>query len=101
MTMDEAADAGTRHGSLGRETARRAGRSSMRSSSTRGSSRRRTRPAAPSAASSARVQSGLEAGFGEGLAIERELQQLLFQSEDAKEGIAANLEKRKPKFTGN
>jgi enoyl-CoA hydratase/carnithine racemase len=47
------------------------------------------------------VQSGLEAGFGEGLAIERELQQLLFQSEDAKEGIAANLEKRKPKFTGN
>jgi enoyl-CoA hydratase/carnithine racemase len=47
------------------------------------------------------VQSGAEAGFGEGLAIERELQQLLFQSEDAKEGIAANLEKRKPKFTGN
>jgi enoyl-CoA hydratase/carnithine racemase len=47
------------------------------------------------------VQSGLEAGFGEGLAIERELQQLLFQSGDAKEGIAANLEKRKPKFTGN
>jgi len=47
------------------------------------------------------VQSGAEAGFGEGLAIERELQQLLFQSEDAKEGIAANLEKRTPKFTGN
>jgi enoyl-CoA hydratase/carnithine racemase len=46
------------------------------------------------------VQSGLEAGFGEGLAIERELQQLLFESADAKEGIAANLEKRKPKFTG-
>jgi enoyl-CoA hydratase len=46
------------------------------------------------------VQSGLEAGFGEGLSIERELQQLLFQSEDAKEGIAANLEKRTPKFTG-
>jgi enoyl-CoA hydratase/carnithine racemase len=46
------------------------------------------------------VVSGLEAGFGEGLAIERELQQLLFQSEDAKEGIAANLEKRKPKFSG-
>ena len=46
------------------------------------------------------VQSGLEAGFGEGLAIERELQQLLFQSEDAKEGISANLEKRKPKFSG-
>jgi enoyl-CoA hydratase len=47
------------------------------------------------------VQSGAEAGFGEGLAIERELQQLLFQSDDAKEGIAANLEKRKAKFTGS
>jgi len=47
------------------------------------------------------VQSGLEAGFSEGLSIERELQQLLFQSDDAKEGIAANLEKRKPEFTGN
>ena len=46
------------------------------------------------------VQSGAEAGFLEGLAIERELQQLLFQSEDAKEGIAANLEKRTAKFTG-
>ena len=42
------------------------------------------------------VQSGAEAGFLEGLSIERELQQLLFQGEDAKEGIAANLEKRKP-----
>ena len=46
------------------------------------------------------VQSGLEAGFGEGLAIERVLQQLLFQSDDAKVGIAANLEKRKPEFRG-
>src|SRR5687767_13636286 len=46
------------------------------------------------------VQSGAEAGFLEGLAIERELQQLLFQSADAKEGIAANLEKRKPAFKG-
>jgi len=46
------------------------------------------------------VASGLEVGFAEGLAIERELQQLLFQSEDAREGIAANLEKRKPRFTG-
>lgn len=46
------------------------------------------------------VQSGLEAGFVEGLAVERELQQLLFQSEDAKEGLAANLEKRKPQFKG-
>ena len=46
------------------------------------------------------VQSGAEAGFVEGLAIERELQQLLFQSEDAREGLAANLEKRKPEFKG-
>jgi enoyl-CoA hydratase/carnithine racemase len=46
------------------------------------------------------VQSGAEAGLMEGLAIERELQQLLFQSEDAAEGIAASLEKRKPAFKG-
>jgi len=46
------------------------------------------------------VQSGPEAGFGEGLALERELQQLLFESDDAREGIAANLEKRKPEFRG-
>jgi len=46
------------------------------------------------------VQSGLEAGFSEGLAIERELQQLLFQSEDAREGLTANVEKRQPQFRG-
>ena len=46
------------------------------------------------------VQSGAEAGFGEGLSLERELQQLLFESDDAREGIAANLEKRAPKFSG-
>jgi enoyl-CoA hydratase/carnithine racemase len=46
------------------------------------------------------VQSGVEAGFLEGLSLERELQQLLFQSEDAKEGLAASLAKRKPEFTG-
>ena len=46
------------------------------------------------------VQSGTEAGLGEGLALERELQQLLFQSDDAREGIAASLEKRKPVFKG-
>ena len=46
------------------------------------------------------VQSGAEAGFLEGLSLERELQQLLFQSDDAREGIAANLEKRKPAFKG-
>jgi enoyl-CoA hydratase/carnithine racemase len=46
------------------------------------------------------VQSGLEVGFHEGLALERELQQRLFESDDAREGIAANLEKRKPGFSG-
>ena len=47
------------------------------------------------------VCSGLEVPFTEGLALERELQQQLFVSNDAKEGIAAHLEKRKPDFTGN
>ncbi len=47
------------------------------------------------------VQSGGELPFESGLAIERELQQLLFQSEDAKEGLAAYVEKRKPEFKGN
>src|SRR5437867_2325750 len=46
------------------------------------------------------VQSGAEVDLADGLAIERELQQLCFQSEDAKEGIAANVEKRKGTFTG-
>ncbi len=46
------------------------------------------------------VQSGLEAGFQEGLALERELQQRLFESADAAEGLKANLEKRPPKFEG-
>jgi enoyl-CoA hydratase len=46
------------------------------------------------------VQSGLESGFSEGLALERELQQRLFESDDAKEGLKANLEKRKPNFGG-
>lgn len=44
------------------------------------------------------VQSGWEVPFESGLAIERELQQRLFESEDAKEGLAAYIEKRKPQF---
>ena len=44
------------------------------------------------------VQSGSEIAFSEALAIERELQQLCFQSEDAREGIAAYNEKRKAEF---
>ncbi len=46
------------------------------------------------------VCSGLEVPFESGLAIERELQQQLFQSQDAKEGIAAYVEKRKADFAG-
>src|SRR5450432_516601 len=44
------------------------------------------------------VQAGGEMPFEYGLALERELQQQLFQSEDAKEGLAAYVEKRKPQF---
>jgi enoyl-CoA hydratase/carnithine racemase len=46
------------------------------------------------------VCSGVEVPFSEGLAIERELQQLLFQGSDAKEGLDAYIEKRKPEFAG-
>ena len=45
------------------------------------------------------VVSGGEVPFSEALAIERELQQLLFQSTDAKEGLNAYVEKRMAKFT--
>ena len=45
-------------------------------------------------------QSGVEASFEVGLALERELQQQLFTSEDAAEGIRAYNERRKPEFTG-
>ncbi|MEE8550638.1 MAG: enoyl-CoA hydratase/isomerase family protein [Gemmatimonadota bacterium] len=47
------------------------------------------------------VCSGLEVPFSEGLAIEREMQQQLFESADAKEGLAAYIEKRKASFTGS
>ena len=46
------------------------------------------------------VQSGLEVPFEYGLALERELQNLLFKSDDAKEGLAAYVEKRQPTFKG-
>jgi enoyl-CoA hydratase/carnithine racemase len=46
------------------------------------------------------VCSGLEVPFESGLAVERELQQQLFQSQDAKEGLAAYVEKRTPAFKG-
>jgi enoyl-CoA hydratase len=46
------------------------------------------------------VQTGAEIPFEAGLALERELQQQLFQSEDAKEGLDAYVNKRKPEFKG-
>ena len=46
------------------------------------------------------VQTGDEIPLEYGLALERELQQQLFQSDDAREGLAAYVEKRKPQFKG-
>ncbi|HJZ87168.1 MAG TPA: enoyl-CoA hydratase/isomerase family protein [Polyangia bacterium] len=46
------------------------------------------------------VQTGSEIPLASGLALERELQQQLFQSDDAREGIAAYNEKRRPSFRG-
>jgi enoyl-CoA hydratase/carnithine racemase len=46
------------------------------------------------------VQTGAEIPFESALALERELQQQLFQSEDAREGLDAYAGKRKPQFKG-
>ncbi len=46
-------------------------------------------------------QSGPEMPFEYHLALERELQAALFNSSDAKEGIAAYVERRTPRFSGN
>lgn len=46
------------------------------------------------------VQSGCEVPFESGLSIERELQQQLFESADAREGLDAYIEQRKPSFAG-
>src|SRR5467141_1291413 len=46
------------------------------------------------------VVTGLEVGLEQGLALERELQQRLFEGKDAAEGIAAYNARRPPRFTG-
>jgi enoyl-CoA hydratase/carnithine racemase len=46
------------------------------------------------------VTTGLEVGLEQGLALERELQQRLFESQDAKEGISAYNARRTPAFSG-
>jgi enoyl-CoA hydratase len=46
------------------------------------------------------VQSGSQLPLEQGLALERELQQQLFASLDAREGLTAYVEKRKPEFKG-
>ncbi|MCI0548500.1 MAG: enoyl-CoA hydratase-related protein, partial [Candidatus Rokubacteria bacterium] len=46
------------------------------------------------------VQSGIEIPFECALGLERELQQQLFQSEDAKEGISAYVNKKTANFKG-
>ena len=46
------------------------------------------------------VQSGLEMSLADGLSLERELQQRLFESADAGEGLAAYVGKRKAEFKG-
>ena len=47
------------------------------------------------------VQTGGELPFDLALALERELQQQLFASADAREGLTAYVDKRKPQFSGN
>jgi enoyl-CoA hydratase/carnithine racemase len=45
------------------------------------------------------VQTGWEIPLESGLALEREVQQILFQSDDAKEGISSYIDKRPATFT--
>jgi enoyl-CoA hydratase/carnithine racemase len=46
------------------------------------------------------VHTGTDLSLADGLALERELQQRLFESNDAREGLTAYAAKRKPTFTG-
>ena len=45
-------------------------------------------------------QTGAEIAIADGLALERELQQRLFEGADAREGLEAYNQKRKPQFSG-
>ena len=46
------------------------------------------------------MTTGLEVGLEQGLALERELQQRLFEGTDAAEGLQAYNARRTPQFTG-
>ncbi|MCS7275213.1 MAG: enoyl-CoA hydratase-related protein, partial [Candidatus Bipolaricaulota bacterium] len=46
------------------------------------------------------VQEGFEMPLAAALALERELQNRLFVTKDAQEGLGAFVEKRKPQFKG-
>ncbi|MBV8281514.1 MAG: enoyl-CoA hydratase/isomerase family protein, partial [Candidatus Eremiobacteraeota bacterium] len=48
----------------------------------------------------ATTNTGLEKGIAAGLAAEADAFKAIFASNDAKEGVAAFLGKRRPKFTG-
>ena len=61
---------------------------------------RRTRRRRPSDTSSGRCRPVSRSPSSSRLAVERELQQQLFQSADAREGLDAYVEKRKPEFEG-
>ncbi len=62
------------------------------------SSARLTKPRKLWDESSARYKPAGRSRWKRDLALEREHQQLLFESEDAKEGLAAYIEKRPAKF---